>query len=212
MSKRLAGRYGYPADQPFAITTHTDRLDEPLHWRKPSRIFVCSMGDLFHDDVPGRFINEVWTRMFNTPRHTFLVLTKRPLVLFKWTFMAAKAKAWPVEDIWPAHIALGVTAENQDAFNERVPALMKIPCQTTFISVEPMLEPIDIGGWHPDWLICGGESGPGRRTFDTEWGRGLRDQCKEAGVPFFFKQVDKVRPIPDDLMIRQYPEAGTITV
>ncbi len=124
-----------------------ERLDEPRHWRQPGRVFVCSMADLFHDRVPGRFINLVWNAMFNDPGHDYLVLTKRPQNLLRWTQIAAKAKCWPIEDIWPDWIWIGVTAENQEQADQRIPPLLQTPAAVRFVSVEPMLGPVDLGQW-----------------------------------------------------------------
>lgn len=156
MAQRLRGRCGYPADEPFRVTLHPEKLDEPLRMRKPSRIFVCSMGDLFHEDVPGRFINEIWITMINAKKHTFMVLTKRPERLLSWTRTAAKAKGWPVEEIWPDHVWLGVTAENQARADERVPVLLQVPAAVRLVSVEPMLGPMDIESYltPPSERVC----------------------------------------------------------
>jgi protein gp37 len=222
MSKRLAGRCGYPeASHNFDVTLHPDRLDEPLHWRKPRRVFVVSMGDLFHEDIPDSFILEVFRVMGrqNTRQHTFQVLTKRPGRMKEWIseyIVDRDGKPDPFPNIW-----LGVTAENQERANERIPTLLQIPAAVRFVSVEPMLGPVDLSEWiNPqgatarddparysllDWVICGGESGPDARPMHPDWARSLRDQCQMAGVPFFMKQMSKKAPIPDDLMIREYP-------
>lgn len=215
MAQRLRGRYGYPEDEPFKVTFHPNRLKEPLKLRKPSRIFVCSMGDLFHEDIPGRFINEVWTTMINAKRHTFIVLTKRPERLLQWTKTAAIAKQWPIEDIWPEHVWLGVTVENDKSL-WRIAYLLQIPAAVRFVCCEPMLGPVDMSEWFglyqlsndkwalkvgsrwkdsPDWVICGGETGPGARPMHPDWVRSLRDQCSAAGVPFLFKQWGEWAPI-----------------
>jgi len=215
-AKRLAGRHGYPKDDPFRVTLHPERLEEPLRWRKPRRVFVCSMSDLFHPDVPGKFINEVWMVMRNASQHLFLVLTKRPERMLAWTDAAAMAKAWPIDEIWPDNVWIGVTAENQQTADERIPILLQIPAAVRFVSVEPMLSAVNLTqitidearyvnaltGEHwlrdgfdkeleplqrIDWIICGGETGPGARPCHPDWIRSLRDQCQESGVPFFFK-------------------------
>lgn len=213
MSKRLAGRAGYPKDDPFKVTLHPDRLDEPLKWKKPSRIFVCSMGDLFHYDVPDEYISEVFDVMCQCPDHIFQVLTKRPERMSHFI----KSYLGKIS----GHIWLGVTAENQEQADKRIPILLQIPAAVRFVSVEPMLgyvalshvefdrwttmnvlegcgittRPGAMGQCIPNcgceklnWVICGGESGPGARPMHPDWARSLRDQCKVAGVPFFFKQ------------------------
>jgi protein gp37 len=197
MSKRLAGRCGYPADQPFRVTLHANKLDEPLHWKRPRRIFVCSMGDLFHKDVPGEFIKRVLNVMWGTPQHTYMVLTKRPERL-QW-FFGYNNK---IPNLW-----IGVSVENQATANERIPWLLKIPAAVRFVSCEPLLGPVDLfahtGEAEPidpypqklDWVICGGETGPGARPMHPEWALSLRNQCVNANVPFFFKRWGDWEPV-----------------
>ena len=218
MAKRLAGRYGYPADDPFKPTLHEDKLDVPLKWKKPRRIFVCSMGDLFHEDVHRETILRVWKTMAESPQHTFQVLTKRPermmYILEQWMHPALRLSlvdhTWPLPNVW-----LGVTAENQETADQRIPILLNTPAAVRFVSCEPLLGPVDL---HPGWLlpispttsklnqvIVGGESGPGARPMNPDWARSIRDQCKAAGVPFFMKQMSRKAPIPEDLMVREYP-------
>lgn len=189
MANRLRGRYGYPKDNPFQITFHPDRLDEPLHWKKPCRIFVCSMGDLFHDDVDAFWIGSIFANIRECSRHTFLILTKRPERIKRIT---------PALE-WPNNLFLGVSIENQKTADERIPILLQIPAAHHWISVEPMLSQIYIPKYYfvgalptrykgfIDWVICGGETGPGARPLHPDWVRSLRDQCQAAGVPFFFK-------------------------
>jgi len=212
MSKRLAGRVGYPAaPDNFKVTLHPERLDEPVRWKKPRRVFVCSMGDLFHEDVPTYFRNQCFiTMMIAAPQHTYIVLTKRP------EEMAGYVSSWhpsylPMKNIW-----FGTSVENQAAADERIPWLLKTPAAVRFLSCEPLLGPVDLGdidigngwtadaltGWHVkegwgdyqagcakiDWVITGGESGPGARPMNPDWVRSLRDQCQAAGVAFFHKQ------------------------
>lgn len=204
MAKRLAGRCGYPADEPFRVTLHPERLEEPLHWKKPRRVFVCSMGDLFHADVPSDFILQVWHVMNLSPQHTFMILTKRAarmeMIMNEWLPSALelsvglRAKYKVLPNVW-----LGVTAENQEQADKRIPLLLQTPAAVRFVSVEPMLGAValdvsygqGIGAFFIDsldWVICGGESGPGARPMNPDWARDLRDQCQAAGVPFFFKQ------------------------
>ncbi len=216
MSKRLAGRGGYPADDPFRVTLHMDKQDEPLKWKKPRRVFVCSMGDLFHKDVPTKFIIDCLSIMAEGYQHTFMLLTKRPKRMMEilshstvacdtWLQTSrgvnAEPAPWPLPNVW-----IGVTAENQEQANKRIPILLQTPAVVRFVSVEPMLGPVSFRWalWEPmkpnsinnqydglrrlDWIICGGETGPGARPMHPDWVRSLRDQCQEAGVPFFFKQ------------------------
>lgn len=216
MSKRLAGRFGYPAADPFSVTLHPDKITEPLSWKKPRRIFVCSMGDLFHDDVLDRWIAEVFKSIGmcmaagdGRKDHIFMILTKRPERLRNFF------RDWPLFENLP-NVWLGVTAENQEQADARIPVLLSIPAVKRFVSIEPMLGPVDLNDMlHPhnlgsfssltgihnwgkphkekeygtlDLVICGGESGPGARPVHPDWVRGVRDQCKEVGIPFFFKQ------------------------
>lgn len=196
MAKRLQamGSPGY--EYGFEVTLHPERLDEPAHWRKPRRVFCVSMGDLFHEEVPGEFINRVWMSAFNAPRHTYLFLTKRPARLLEWTRRKAAATQWPIEDIWPDWMWLGVTAENQARADERIPILLDTPAAHRWISMEPLLGPVDLRPWlsRLGWVVVGGESGPGYRPMNLDWVRDLRDQCAAARVPFHFKQFDGVRP------------------
>lgn len=180
------------------VALHPDRLDHPLHWRKPRRVFVCSMGDLFHQDVPDEFIARVWRRFIQCPRHTFLVLTKRPGRMLAWLTKDRGPVEFPtLRNVW-----LGVSAENQNAADERIPLLLQTPAAVRFVSVEPMLGPVSlypfmVGDGHDmpyfrdgalHWVICGGESGQNARPMHPDWALSLRDQCLEAGVPFLFKQ------------------------
>lgn len=190
--------------------------------KRPLRIFVCSMGDLFHEKIPGNFINEVWMRMFNCKKHTYLVLTKRIERALEWTHTAAKAKAWPVEEIWPSNVHLGVTVESQD-YEWRIQKLLQVPAKNYFLSVEPMLSELDISYYlnggpeqneYHEWyqtlpqighVICGGETGPGAREMNPDYARSLRDQCAAARVPYFLKQMTNKAEVPEDLRIRQLP-------
>lgn len=228
MSKRLAGRCGYPKDEPFKVTSHPDKLEEPLKWKKPRGIFVNSMSDLFHDDVPDQFIDEVFAAMFEASHHIFMILTKRPDRMMKYLspdnprytarkiFDLTRGNAgkfdcdlhWPLPNVW-----LGVSVENQTAADERIPLLLEAPTAVRFTSAEPLLGSLDLSLWLEisryeegsawcrdtgsdlDWIITGGESGPGARPMHPDWVEGLRDQCHAAGVPFFFKQWGAWKPI-----------------
>jgi len=157
MSKRLAGRCGYPKENPFAVTLHPERLDELLRWRKPRKIFVCSMGDLFHKDVPFEFIGRIFGRAHSMRQHTFMVLTKRPermkefIEWYQKDWLAGFESAWPREY---QHLWLGVTCENQAMADKRIPVLLQIPAALHWISYEPGLGPLDlthIGGDRFGW-------------------------------------------------------------
>jgi len=157
MAKRLRGRCGYPADEPFKVTLHKDRLEEPLRWKKPRRVFVCSMGDLFHENVPFEYIAKVWQTMNNAEQHTFLVLTKRPKrmkeFLSRLGWYTHDRETNPAEAVLDEggkytlpNVWLGVTAENQARADERIPILLQIPAAVRFVSVEPMLGQVNLTG------------------------------------------------------------------
>lgn len=256
MAKQLKamGTPGY--ENGFKVTLHPDKLDVPLKWKKPCKIFVCSMGDLFHEDVPFEFILKVidiiresrngyscgLDRLVTT--HTFQILTKRPERMRdffnrlrydsldnsenKELYLANSSSEKGYRPIMP-NIWLGVTAENQEQANKRIPILLNTPAAKRFVSIEPMLGPVDLtdisyyendgiitsapthkegivgGSCHMDaldssdlvdwpdwgaldWVIVGGESGTRARPMHLDWVCKIRDDCKDAGVPFFFKQ------------------------
>ncbi len=188
------------------------RLKEPSKKKKPAIIGVQFMGDLLEDSVPGGFINDIWVEMRNNPRHTFLILTKRPERLLKWTEAKTWATAWPIDEIWPENVMFGVTIENKD-YLYRMDLLRRVPAEKRFVSFEPLLGEIpdvDLSG--VSLCIVGGESGAEPRYMDPDWARGLRDDCKAAGVSFFMKQMSGKTPkerhaIPDDLLIREFPRS-----
>jgi len=200
------------------LSLFPERLEQPLKMRKPKRIFVCSMSDLFHESVPPSYIGMVLSMMKGAHRHTFQVLTKRPERMLELTNWLTDRDGWP-NNVW-----LGVTAENQKRADERISVLRQIPAAVRFVSVEPMLEPVAISQYlrhewidcmdhartkrayslEVNWVICGAETGPGARYMDLSWARGLRDQCKKADVPFFMKKVSS-STLPDDLMTREFP-------
>lgn len=162
----------------FALTVHPDALDVPLRWRDPRFVFVNSMSDLFHPDVPVGFIKEVFAVMTAAPQHTFQVLTKRSKRLAE----LADHLAWP-NNCW-----MGVSVENA-RYVFRLKHLRAVRARVRFLSIEPLLgplPPLDLD--RIDWVIVGGESGPGARPMSADWVRPIRDQCDVAGVPFFFKQ------------------------
>lgn len=261
MATRLRGRCGYPAGAPFLVKVHPDRYNEPFGWRKSKKIFVCSMGDLFHEDVPFPWINEVFSVIQRCTHHRFMVLTKRPERMRNYISKVLQVCGWPESDIPFPNVWMGITAETQRRADERIPVLLEIPAARRFVSVEPMLGPVDLkcylqpgrkfhmslnvkgallnkysmdalhdddgrlmsrgeakerlelldfqgikyvpsddcdnfdpqkgclGHTTPalDWVICGGETGPGARPVHPDWVRSLRDQCQMAGTPFFFK-------------------------
>lgn len=168
----------------FKLTCHEDALDIPKTWRAPRTIFVNSMSDLFHPEVPETFIRKVLDVMAETPQHTYQVLTKRSKRL---------ATLGPKLD-WPPNAWMGVSVEN-DRYTLRVPHLLRCGAQTKFLSCEPLLGPLaslELAGL--DWVIAGGESGPQARPIHPDWVRGVRDKCADAGVAFFFKQWGGLTP------------------
>jgi protein gp37 len=204
MALRLNGRFGYPkAPDHFDVTLHPDRLERPLHWGKARRVFVCSMSDPFHHEVPFTFIKRIWNIIAACEQHTFMILTKRAN-LMNQAVNALVNLGWTIlPNLW-----LGVTVEDQETADERIPLLQQTPAAVRFVSWEPGLGPVGLSkylnertwpdysqGVEPEfiarpglnWVIAGGETGPGARPMDPNWARGLRDQCQAAGVPFFFK-------------------------
>jgi protein gp37 len=162
----------------FQVTLQPDALEAPLRWRTPRIIFVNSMSDLFHKDVPLEHIKRCFAVMEAASQHTFQVLTKRP------ERVAELCDILP----WPENVWMGTSIENVD-YVWRAASLRDVPAKTRFLSVEPLLGPIarlPLKGIH--WVIVGGESGPGARPMKVEWARQIRDQCIAKGVPFFFKQ------------------------
>ena len=264
MSRRLSHNPKYAlatkADGTWSgvVSCHEDVLDQPLRWKKPRMIFVCSMSDLFHSQVPWDFIVKVFDVMAATSWHTYQVLTKRPgrMAYFaehiwpkqggRWEPVRAMlwkcacgwsgnsvdlrpnpsgintcpvcggsggltATSWP-GTAWPQNVWAGTSVESQK-YAPRLECLARVPARVRFVSVEPMLGPVDLRKWtcicqpctfpRPNqnrcgsgiqWLICGGESGPKARPMHPDWPRSLRDQCQAAAVPFFFKQWGEWAP------------------
>lgn len=256
--------------QPFEVLQlMPDRLRDPLSWKKPQRVFVNSVSDLFHEEVPNDFLNDVFRVMIEAKRHTFQILTKRADRMAKYVgdrWGYGNGELWePAKNIW-----LGVSVENQAAADERIPHLLATPAAVRFLSCEPLLGPVNLGPWlgpwtcngeagvgkHDgksgpgsycgsicrdygkslaplDWVIVGGESGPGARPMQIEWARSLVRQCQAAGVAVFVKQLGAVPltqlgvddghpaywPIvdkkggnmeewPTDLRVREFPKAA----
>jgi protein gp37 len=234
-----------------------EKLEEPLRWRKPRRVFVNSMSDLFHESLSGDAIADVFYIMGDARRHTFQVLTKRPARmrdfvrdLVQQERVEKFSNLWPLRNVW-----LGVSVEDQKTVDERIPLLLDTPAALRFVSYEPALGPVSFAqaltfnrpeDIHPedtggrmlaamrgiDWLIVGGESGPGARPFDVAWARSVIAECRAAGVPCFVKQMGdkpktdhRTRPAgedwswtsfcgpkgkdpalwPEDLRVREFP-------
>lgn len=197
-AERWRGTPGHYFENGFDIQLRPDKLDQPLRWRKPRRIFVNSMSDLFHDQVPDEYIAGVFAVMARAPQHTFQVLTKRHgrmrSLLNEHDFTARVCG--PDDIAWPLpNVHLGVSAEDARWAKIRGDALRGTPAAVRFFSCEPLLGPIDgldLDGIH--WVIVGGESGRGARPMHPDWARSLRDQCQAAGVPFLFKQWGEWAP------------------
>ena len=209
-AKRLAamGVPGYSVDNPFRVICRPDRLDEPLEVKKPARIGVSFMGDLFHEGVPFAFIGQVWDTMFDTGatdfgvQHEYMILTKRPQIMKNFIHVMEKScRESAYRNIW-----LGVSVHDQASADERIPILLQTPAAHRFVSFEPALGAVDFKRFLPllvktvdgpkeyntsrmlDLIICGGESGPGARPMHPDIPRSTRDQCAAANVPFNFKQ------------------------
>jgi protein gp37 len=243
-AERWRGTPGHYFEGGFDVQLRPDKLDMPLRWTKPRRIFVNSMSDLFHESVPDRFIGQVFEVMGAAKQHTFQLLTKRHgrmrSLLNRWSEHATKGcycpageggcsapvdvqnGVWPLPNVW-----VGVSVEDQKWSDIRIPALLDTPAAVRFLSCEPLLGPVDLWGplvhpghrprltywldgrpgWGPeetsesglvtqplavgpriDWVIVGGESGPGARPMHPDWVRTIRDQCVHSGVAFHFKQ------------------------
>ena len=181
------------------VKTHPDKLQRLRRKRFPMDdnkrgphskpiCFVCNTGDLFHEDVPENFIVQAIDVMANRTDVTWLVLTKRA----DWLYGFTEAHALWLDDI--AHIWFGVTGETQQLLSDRWSWLDNASVETRWISVEPMLGPIDLGDARPDWVVCGAESGPNRRPFDVAWAADLKRQCDERGIAFFGKQGSGFSP------------------
>jgi len=170
---------------PFALRIWPDRLDEPSRWAEPRRVFVNSMSDLFHQDIPEPFLRKIFQVMMQEDRHIYQVLTKRPA---RATRFYRDHRDLFAGDPIPSHIWIGTSVESQEV-DYRVRHLSQVPASVRFLSCEPLLGPLELDLSEIDWVIAGGESGPVRRPMDLDWARSLRDQCLGQAVPFFFKQV-----------------------
>ena len=178
MSKRLQAMGQPNYRNGFKLTLHENALEKPLEWKKPQMIFVNSMSDLFHKDVPVEFVLEVFDVMKRAHWHTFQVLTKR----------AERLEELSPQIEWPENVWMGVSVENQD-YTFRIDHLRSTGAKVKFLSLEPLLGPLhNLNLKNINWAIVGGESGPGARPLERVWVTEIRDQCLRAGVPFFFKQ------------------------
>lgn len=186
-AERWRGIPGHAFETGFDLALRPERLAQPLSWRRPKMIFVNSMSDLFHKDVPRSFIDTVFDTMEAAHWHTFQVLTKRSSFMRDYLRSRYASRS-------PDHIWLGVSVEDDKA-KARIRHLREAPAGVRFLSIEPLIGPVgpmELDGIH--WVIAGGESGPRARPMDIEWARDVRDQCQAQGVPFFFKQWGGFRP------------------
>jgi len=200
------------------VGTLGKRLDQPYRWRKPRLVFVCSMSDLFHDDVPFGFIEQVHDVMQNTPQHVFQVLTKHPSRMQQyWLWRQKEYLGRSLVSIPPDNVWYGTSVENQMVVQRSVPILLQCPASVRFLSCEPLLGPVDLtrwlsmGGIH--WVIVGGEYGPGARPCHREWVESLIRQCRDANVPVFVKQLGSAYRdmlVPATVRLK-HPKGGDIT-
>lgn len=188
-SERWRGIPGHPFENGFELTLRPERLDQPLKWKRPRMIFVNSMSDLFHKEVPHAFVDRVFDTMEAADWHVFQVLTKRSSLMRSYL-----KSRYGGGRRGPAHIWCGVSVEDAEGA-ARIAHLRAAPAGVRFLSVEPLIGPVgkvDLTGI--DWVIAGGESGPGARPIHLEWVREVRDQCLKQNVAFFFKQWGGLRP------------------
>jgi protein gp37 len=187
-AERFRGTRGHPFEPGFDLTLRPERLEQPLRWRTPRMIFVNSMSDLFHKDIPKEFISRVFDTMERAPWHTFQVLTKRSSLM--QNFLIGRYG----NQRGPAHMWFGVSVEGGSQ-KSRIRHLREAPAGTRFLSIEPLIGAVgklDLAGI--SWVIVGGESGPGARPMQPDWVRDVREQCLAQGAAFFFKQWGGLRP------------------
>lgn len=178
MANRLKAMGLAKYENGFQLTLHPETLNEPYLWKKPKMVFVNSMSDMFHEDIPFEYIQSVFKVMNENPIHTFQVLTKRAGILQDYA---------PYLN-WTKNIWMGVTVESEEEIS-RIEMLSKTSAFVRFLSCEPLLTNLpNMPLKKIDWVIVGGESGPGARPIDKNWVENIQDQCREAEVPFFFKQ------------------------
>lgn len=177
LAERFRGVPGHPYEKGFDLQLRPERLNQPLEWKRPRTIFVNSMSDLFHEDVPLKFIRSVFDVMKKADWHEFQILTKRSERLAE---LAAKVT-------WPDNVWMGVSVEYQ-SWTSRIDDLRTVPAAVRFLSCEPLLGPLELDLRDIHWVIVGGESGHGARPMRADWARRVREQCRESNVPFFFKQ------------------------
>jgi len=203
MTNRLKGRYGYHHENPFQVTLHKDKFSVPLSLRRPRKVFICSMGDLFHKDVPDAWIDAVFHVTTMVQRHTYLILTKRPERMRD--HINAIVDKYAIEI--PSNLWFGVTAENQEMADFRLPFLIDTKVNNKFVSIEPMLGPVDLANYidRLNWIIVGGETGKETRYMDPKWALTVKNICIKNNVPFFFKQMSNKASTPAELAFKQLP-------
>ena len=178
MTRRLKAMGMEKYKDGFNLKVHENELNIPYSWKKPHMVFVNSMSDLFHEDMPIEFIKKVFKVMNNCPQHTFQVLTKRADILHKYSALLD----------WSPNIWMGVTVENNKVFH-RIDFLRKVPAYVKFLSIEPLLTPMpNMNLFDIDWVIVGGESGYKARPIEEAWVLDIKSQCNTLSIPFFFKQ------------------------
>jgi protein gp37 len=205
-------RYGRVQWGPHGERKRTSKANwqKPLQWARSAhsfdhrpRVFCASLADVFDNKAPDFARFDLFTLIWQTARELdWLLLTKRPENIKK---MLPEDWGAGYDNVW-----LGVTCEDQSAYDRRWPILQKIPARVRFISYEPAIGPLVLPdeGPHPDWIICGGESGAGARYMQPEWAQSIKNQCGAASIAFFMKQMTRKAPIPADLLIRQWPEVA----
>jgi protein gp37 len=187
---RLRGKYGYPADEPFRVTVHPDKFDAPLHWRKPRRIFVCSMGDLFHPEVPIKVHDRVLVAAYLARQHTFLLCTKRPERITETWAETQSRCGWVTEVVQNIH--LGTTVEHQDTV-DRIGHLLDTPAAVHWISFEPLLGPVcvpELYWGRLTWIVIGCETGTKRRPCNLDWVKSLVYRARNLHIPIWVKQLN----------------------
>ena len=183
-------------------------LDQPLRWKRPRMIFVVAHGDLFHEKVPDKWIDRSMRVVATTPQHTYQLLTKRPL----------RMRRYFCDHVPPSNVWAGTSVEDQATADERIAPFLDMPAQVLWISLEPMLAPVDLspylsGNPRLSWVVIGGESGPGARPMELGWAKAVVADCKAAGVPVFMKQGSSANwpaykdyeSFPDTIRVREYP-------
>ena len=193
-AEALTKRFAKNFPNGFAVTLKPHRMNEPAKWKVPSFVFVNSMSDLFHREIPPDYLRQIWQVMLDNPQHVYQVLTKR-----------AHRMVYTINNLGlelAPHIWLGVSAENQQMANSRIPELLKLDTTVRWVSAEPLLGPVDMSNWISDlqWVVVGGESGQNHRNMDYQWVRDIRDQCVNADTAFFYKQGMAFRPGRDRIL------------